>query len=593
MIVFRSDSFEIDLSNFGLTLNEESNMFMDNMIKSYTFPFSADFIDDVAKSMKLPNIDDVEEYLTNVRGVLVVVNTYYEAVFRLEEFTGDYGDATIYFGEETLPVYETEMKSLPWPVHIVNTSQQLATAYLSKGWPTVSHNFPRIHRPDIAEKTDYEHFQFFANNYTAPNFVQNQITGSIPDEVYENRNVLCPCPYLLEMLTFGFKVAGKKVRGEVLGDSRLKKLIYLPKNFIEKFQGALFSNFEFSLPDSEDMISGRRVGVYERTFTPDNVGSYAIKFNINLDPVLASYYRFRIFQKDPVTFVETDLFFQESTDNRVTINDEISVNITSENQFDPITIQMVLPYVTDSISQWNGFGYRYTEGRLNELIGTYSLSEYMPDMKFGEYVNAIKNWLNLDISIEGEYVNIDYVQSVIEAFPFNDLSKYEIRYPKRIPNNNRVFRLTYSDGSEAIIDRSGQIFSDLDKEVDDIVDIKMEVRMALVEQNYNVITAVYPEDSKLIFAFYNGLQSGKNDCVDKIDGFYGRVEDVYREFWKQWLAIRTSNTTITDTVTVHESVQIRLRSKLYKYNRLLLPKSIRRKQIDDEFWEIEMEAETI
>lgn len=593
MIKFRAQSWEKDLSGYGLTLNEESNMFMDNMIKSYSFPFTMDFIDEIAKDLGLPNVDDVIGYLTNVQGHLLILDTYYEAIFRLEDHNSEYGEATIYFGDETLPIYDTDLKSLPWPVHIVNTSQQLALDHLNRPWPEVSHNFPRIYRPDIAEKSDYEFFEFFANNYSGSDFVQNQVTGSEPEYVYENHNVLIPCPYMLEMLTFGFISAGKKVRGGALLDERLKKMVYLPEDYIEKFQGSLFANFEFSLPDSQEIFENVRVGVYKRSFTPDKIGSYTIKFNINLDPVLASIYRLRIYQKDVVSLQETDLYIQDSKGNRVTVNEELSVNITSTNQFDPIHIELRIPYVTDSIAQWNGFEYRYREGRLNELIGTYSLSEYVPSMKFGEYANAIKNWLNLDIVIDGEYVTIDFVESIVQEFPEEDLSKYEIRLPKRSNNGNRVFKLIYNDKSEVIVDGSGQIFSDLDKEKEDIIEIKMEVQVAVIEQNRDIITAVFPESAKLVFSLYDGLQSGKNDCVDNVNGFYGRVDDVYRAFWREWLRTRTNNITIRDTFKVHESVRLDLRTKYYKYNKIMIPKSISRKQDGYEHWEIEMEYETI
>lgn len=594
MILFRSGSFEIDLTNYGLTLNEESNMFIDNMIKSYSFPFSIGFIDELVKELDLPNLPNADGYKTSLKGLLIIDDRYYDATFRIGEQDGRDFECTIYFGEETLPVYDTKMKSLPWPIHIVTTSQALANAYLNEEWPDVQHNFPSFYRADLKEKTDYELFEHFVNNYGGSDFVQNQETGTPPNQVYENKNVLSPCAYMLEMLIFGFKSEGKKVTGSVLEDERLKKLVYLPENYIEKFQGSLFSNFEFSLPDRELTENGIRVGVYERSFTPDNIGTYAIKFNINLDPVLASYYHFRIFQKDSTTSEETTLFEQSSRGNRVTINKDINVNITSSNQFDPIWIDLRIPYTTNSIAQFNGFEYRFTEGRLNELIGTYSLAEYMPDMKFGEYVNAIKNWLNLEISINEDFVNIEFVDTVLDNLPTVDHSKLEVKYPKRKKNSDRVFRLIYEDKSEVLVDATGQIYSDIEKENEDIIQIDMEVQMALVEQNYDQVTAVFDEDAgKLIFALYDGIQNSKNNCVDNINNFYGRVEDIYELFWKNWLANRTNNFTFRDSFTAHQSDQIDIRAKIYKYNQTLLPKSISKKRTMDEHWEVEMEAETI
>lgn len=594
MIVFRANNYEIDLTAYGINLNEKSNFFIDNIEKSYSFSFLLPLVNEVAKVLGLPNQQNIRDYPSSVVGVLVMNEVYYDADFRILDIIGEQAECMLYFGEENIPVYDTELKDLPWPVHIVASSSELADTYLEQSWPAVTHNFPRYYRPEIKEKGDYSAFENFVNNYDGTDFIQNIESGAQPNIEYQNKNVLSPCPYMLEILRFGFLAAGKEVDGAVFDDQRLQKLVYMPENFIEKFKGALFLNFQFTIPDADTSKNGIRLGVYRKSFTPDNIGTYTVKFNLNIDPVIASYYGLKIYQTDNLTGVATEIYSQNSTGNRVTVNDEVNVNITNANQFNPITIELELPYITNSIAAYNGFEYSYREGRLNELIGTYSLGEYMPDMTFGEYVNAIKNWLNLDIHVNENRVTIDFLEDVLPDLLQHDFSHLEIMYPKKTDNSNRVFKLEYQDKSNVLVDKSGLLYSDIDKQKEDIIKIAMELQMAVVEQNYNVITAVYDDDAdKLLFAMYDGLQGGLNNCIDKHDNFYARIEDVYHAFWSKWLNIRTNNFTISETFDAHSMEVLTPRNIYYKYNELLLPTKISKKSITENHWQVTMESETI
>lgn len=608
MILFQSDDYQIDLSAFDLTLNEESNIYINNMIKSYSFPFTVPLTHDVVTLiLGAPYTPDLKITSSTKKGLLIIDGRYFDGTLSLEDTLGELAELKVTYGEEELPVYSTQLKDLPWPLHIPLTSQALAGAYIDKSWPEVSHNFPMIYRPKIKTENDYEDFDLFVNNHDGTDFIQNQEAVVNNATVYRNRNVLSPCAYILEILRFGFRQSGKKVRGQVLEDERIKKIVYIPEDYIEKFKGSVFTDFQFDFPESDqdrvvDNLGGLeagifietiKVGQYSRNFTPDNIGTYELKFNLNFDPVTASYFSLKVYQVNPLNQDETGLFYAFSRRNRVSISEEIQIDITSANQFHPIHIEMELTYRSESISDLNSFEYSYRDGRLNELIGSYHLGQFVPDMNFGEFVNLMKNWLNLEIRFNEDYVYIDFVEQVLDNYAMADHSHLEIPLPKRTPNTDRVFRLTYSDNTSVLIDSSGQIYSDIEKDEKDIVDIKMGVQMAIVESNFDIASAVYPEKEAITFALYDGLKFNRNVARNEVLGFSGKIEDVYDAFWQKWLAIRTNNTTIRDKFMAHQSEMIAIRSKVYKYNKILLPQTIRKKRKLQEYWEIEMEAESI
>lgn len=607
MIVFRSGDYSLDLALFGVDLNEESNMFIDSMIKSYSFPFLQPITPELAQKLGFPSTENITSINSELKGTLTIDDDYYEATMTFGEVEGEFVETSVNYGDEVLPVYDTDLADLPWPVHIVTDSQALASKYLDKTWPEVTHNFPMIFRPDINNENGYDDFELFVNKYDGTDFIQNIEETVNNQPVYRNKNVLSPCPYLLEILSFIYKQEGKKIRGNVITDERLNDILYLPEAYIEKFKGSLFSAFQFDVPDATDTITFDNlgglnlgvfterinVGIYKRTFTPDNLGTYALKFNLNLDPVTADYFDLNIYQINPQNGDKTYLYTANSRRNRVSINENLSINVTSDNQFHPIWIELSLTYTNESITANNAFEYSYREGRLNELIGSYSLAQFMPDMTAGEYVNLIKNWLNLEIVFKEEYVHIDFVEEAIEELPYVDHSHLEIKRPKKKYNDNRVFKLIYSDKSKVIVDSSGQIFSDIEKEKKDIIEIKMDVQMAIVEQNFNIGTAVYPEKDTTTFGLYSGLRFGSNVCADTVAGFSGKVDNVYQAFWSKWLNTRTNNITFKDKFMAHQSELLQLRSKIFKYNSRLLPKSIRKRRKLQEYWEVEVESETI
>lgn len=593
MIIFQTENTRTDLSSYGVSLNEESALFTDNIQKSYSLPFPVRADDDLWQKLGLPSLDNITNVEAKIHGKLLLPNRYYKATLFIGEMENEIIECNLSFGDEELAVNDLELKDLPWPIVLTPNLLDYAEEVLTKEWPATGFNFPMVYYPELREKEDYASFKGFLNNYSNGQFWDNDTTEVEGETVYRNRNVLAPMPYLLEILRFGFSLEGKTISGPAVDHEVIKKAIYIPDNYLEKFKGSEFQAFSFSLPDDIGYYGdGSAYAIHRRQFTLQQIGTYDLKFDLNLDPVRASRFKLEITQLDGSTQeVKNRVFSANSSNNRVKLEKELKINIDTDMQFDELVIEMHIPYHADSIAQFNSFEFAFKDGRLNEHPTYFSLGNFMPDMTFWEYRNLLKNWLNLDFQISDNDVRIDFTQDAILEKPRIDHEHLKVN-PKKEHNTNRFYKLSYANDERVYYNRNGQVFSDQDEEGDDVIDIKMEVQPAVVEANENITTAVMPEDrSKLDFSVYNGLISGQPLCdAQLIQELY--LQRVFENFWQTWLRYRVHSKTFKDSYecSVYEIMAVDFLIK--KYNELHVIKKLDRKFLSEELMKVTVESET-
>ena len=593
MIIFRTlTNYKIDLSRFGVSLSEESSLFSDNIYKSYSVPFTIPADDDLVEKLGLPDLDNITDVETSIRGKLILPYTYYDAILFLGEIQGGQIECSISFGDAELPVYDRKLKDLPWPVQLIGQygyTMEFA-GKVANTWPTVPYNFPRVYDAKIKEKSGYESFRGFINDNTGTGPVFNEVDNTGTEPVYHNYNVLAPFPYLLEILRFGYQQEGKTISGELFDDEIMKQALYIPKGYLEKFRGSEYLAFSFTTPtETED----ENTGVYRRTFTPEKIGTYQVDYKMNIDPVTAASFEFKIYQEDPNDpFNDTVLLDNSSANNRVRLSDKLKINVTSETQFHPIVIEIRLNYRAESIAGMNQFEYSYKEGKLNEFPASFSLADFVPDMTFGEYVNELKNWLNLDLVVQDTNVEINYTQNSILKKQREDHRHLEIPKPRKTHNSNRFYKLTYANGEQVFYNKNGQVFSELDEKGVDVIEIKMDVQPAVVEQNEDVITAVVPEErSKIDFCLFKSPGQLINDCDPVVARELSQQNNFDRN-WSEWLKYRVHSKTFKESFecSVHERININELS--FKYNELHVIKKLKKKYQSEKTMKVDLESET-
>lgn len=589
-MIFRSNltNLEIDLSSFGVSLVEESNLFTDSINKSYSIPFVMPADEELAVKLGFPFLDNITNVQTKVPGKLILPDRYYDAYLFLGEIVGNNIQANFAYGDEELPVYDLQLKKLPWPVILSPDLRAYAKEVISKEWPATGFNFPMVYAPEIAEGDDYSHFLGFLNFYTAGAFFENNTVVIDGETIHRNYNVMAPFPYLLEILRFIFSLEGKTLRGPAVENSLLKKILYVPENFLERFRGSEFQSFSFAVPDQ--IVDG--LAIYRRQFTVEKEGTYDLKFNLNLDPVLADFFELKVLQINPATLQESELYSATSTGNRVKIEQEVKINIIADTILDTIRIELKINHQPESIATTNQFEFSFKDGRLNEFPTYFTLADYVPDMKAGEFVNELKNWLNLDIQIGDSFVNVDFTQDSILLKHRENHEHLEIPEPRKKHNSNRFYKLTYANGERVFYNRNGQIYSELEEEGDDIITIEMDVQPAVVEQNVNILTAVRPKERAAIdFCVYAGLIDGRPLCSpDLIRQLF--LQNVFKAWWELWLRYRVHSKTFKESFdcSVYERISIDELSE--KYNELHVIKKLTRKFLSEKTMRVDVESET-
>ncbi len=590
MIVFQTSANEkIDLSQFGVSLTEESSLFSDNLFKSYSVPFQLPFDDELVVKLGLPHLDNITNVETKVKGKLLLPYKHFEAILFLGEIQGTFIECSLSFGDHELSVYKMKLADLPWPVQIAPNFTSLVNGKLSSVWPNSAYNFPRVYSPDIKDKSGYESFKGFINNHDGLSPMYNVVDNTGEEPVYHNYNVLAPFPYLLEIFRFIYLQEGKTVTGEIFEDEILKRALYIPKNYLEKFRGADYSAFSFTTPTS--VFEGR--GTYKREFIPGLIGTYEVEYKLNLDPVTAAWFNFKIYQQDPVdAYNKTVLMEVHSKNNRVRISDKLKVNITADNQYGPIVIEMELNYKPDSIMGMNQIEYSYSGGKLNEFPSSFTLSDFVPDMTAWEFINLMKNWLNLDIVPLEDKVEINYTQNSILKKPRENHEHLRDPNQKKTHNSNRFYKLSYKNGERVFYNKNGQIYSDIDEEGAEVIEISMDVQPAVVEQNEDIITAVKPsEASKLNFCIFESPGFLIPDCSPELARELS-LQRVFNQNWAEWLNYRVRSKTFKDSFecSVHERIHINELS--FKYNELHVIKKLQKKILSEKVMRVDVESET-
>lgn len=594
MIKFQTLTSEIDLTNIGITFNEKSNYFSDKITKSYSFPFKVQMHEQIAIDLGIVDLPNVKRYKQKIYGTLIKDLKFYKAYISINNVVGETAELTIFYGDETLKVFDLKLHQLPFPV--IDSGGDLllhATGILDMHWPQTSHNFPKIYRPQIKEKDSYEYFDRFVNNYV---YDENTSTWSFPtnsidlidgEDKIVNRNVMCPCIYLLEIVKMIFAYEGLEARGDFMNNDFMSKIIYIPKTFMQHYSISDFESYSFSTFTSQINEEGVLKNIYEKTHTPTNAGTYVLNINIAMSSIIAQYFSLTIEQDNNI------LFEANSHNATVNIDEQIEINVADTQQFEPIIVRLKLKYQATSIVNFNSFVYEFKEGQLNQFPSVYTLSKYVPDMKVREFLNKIKNWLNLKFEYNENSVYINFLDDLPERLFFRDKSHLQQVNPKRSLNKNNLFVMTYPSGDEVIISKNGQIFNKDDYTDDEITALEIDVLPLKVFENSGSFTANYPdEDQDLMFALYHETVEGENVCVDNINGHSLKLIDVYLQQWRNWLSFRTKSESWSDKFIMHFKEQLSIDEGIFKYNKKSIIKETRFKRINTQEYEVTVESET-
>ena len=596
MIKFLTPAWEWDLTNFGLTFTEENDYFTEKTTKSFSFPITVKINEDVAAKLGLINIEGIYNYANKVYGTLCIDANFYESYIAINTVVDDEAEITFFYGNETLPVFDKNLKDLPFSVSIApgDDLRAYAKTLLSSNWPTATHQFVKVYREELSSKGNYKAFENFLNNYKYNDVLEQWYYEQNANETIEgeltavNKNIMAPMTYMLEVLKVGFKTEGLEIRGDLVNSDFAKRILLVPKNYMEQFSSSQYLNYSFSNYTSQTTIGNQTINIYQQIHTPTNVGSFELKMRVTMNASMAQYFKLTVVQ-DGETLYEA---FSENS--QVVINETLNIAIVNTNIFEDIVVEMRLVQQTDIISDFNNFTYEYKEGQLNIFPSVYTIADYMPDMKFREYFNRIKGWFNLDVVYSDNAVYLNFLENTIEDKIFKDRSHLQDTKPKRTLNNNNLFKLHYPDDNYALVNKNGLTFNETDFTDDETTKIPFEVLPLEVRDNFGSVTAVYPEDEEdvMVILFDKLIGETENIALNSYNNQTLTAQEFYLYYWQKWLQFRANAETVKDKFLMHYTEAIDIKQGEYKYNTKRLIVNIRKKRLNTQWYEVEMTAET-
>ncbi len=591
MIYFQAlNEWKWDLTGYGLTFNEESDIFFNESKKNYSFPLNVEFDEETTANLGLVVIENITRYRIKVRGYLYVDDQFFDAYLLINEIQGLKAELQFFYGSEVLAVFDKKLSSLPWPIiDVDNDFKAHVASQINKAYPEVSHNFPMVYRPQITQVQNYEKFEGFVNNHGSNGLFENYDVAIEEETTVYNINVVSPMPYLLEILRMGFATEGKEIRGDMINHPALRRLVVVPKKYLENYSNtASRVFFQFNYPTSQETINNSTVNVYTKVIVPGSAGYYHLDMTINLPAGLATIFDLQ------VSYGDEELYRATIESQAVEIDETVNFEVKDSESFADLKVLLRLSEQQNTIQGINRFAFYRDGGEVNVYPNQYDLSDFVPDMKFRTFFNRVKKWLGLDVEFLENAVYLNFLNNSMLNRNFEDHSSLQDPDKKRSLSKNNLFKIKYSTGQKLMVAGTGIVYSDDEFNESETEDIDFEIRPIKIGENKSRITGVYPDEepNDLLVGIYNSPTNNRPLLNSNWEGADFSLSYMYKVFHKVFLLFRANSEEYKDSFYSHFAMKFNLRNGIFKYNKKHLIKKIRRRRVSEGFWKIDQESET-
>ena len=617
--------FEIDLASYQINRVSENQWFNDQFFTKYTFPFELKLTDELNAYFGGISDYNIENPVTYYTGYFFIDGKHEEAILEINDIVDKVAQLEISYGFDEFPNFDTKLSELPLEKNTVVDSLFIhATSIITKTFPEVNYNFPQVHTDSFdASDEEWNGFEGIINNYDGAAFLVNEFDSGA-NETY-NRNIMIPMPYLMHVLIAGFDDAGYDLKGDILTDVALQKMILFREteeyvnariegdevvHASDEYQSTFLQKYKFGFFSASSVTT--RLGVYQFAYTFPKKGRYKVAGNMYLrrdDSEAEGILKFkgvqiwRRYEKllraggvdQKVKTVDVYIDVDDLADQLIIETTQIPhgmLNDVQDNEA-PLVDLTITPI---AIYDENG-------DLIPPVITTskIDLTKVVPDLSFGDLVKAVKNWKNMDLKKVGNEIHMNYIEPQMSVQEAVDLSAYEVESPRRRFNQGDSFLLAFKDlDSEDFNPQS--IFVDLNgaqtdgyTETDKTVEITVNaIPLPNVFRN-GITTALAVDDGSgsLCVVLYEGAANQLNVTEDTSDIL---LPAIYEAHWAKWISFRIKS---QGFVTTFEDFDYLLRdleasSKVFMYNNYHLIRVLNKTNIPGEdVLQVELELESL
>lgn len=583
MIIFYADAgFQLDLTGTGITLVEENDMFNDYFTKDYSLPFEAiieKFSDEQIRFLHFENVK-----LSDARypGHLFVDSKYRRGYLVIKSVQGKEIKGIVYYGGTAIPLLETKLPDLPFPINQFASMAAHAKDVISKQYPDVGYNFPMIIDEEFSSNTGYDKFQGIINNYESGLFVTNSIVQENGESVIYNRNVVTPYPYIMEILRLGFASVGIEINGDFVNDKVNEKVIWDTSKYLERFSTATEDDHIFEESTDEYVEDGEVVSEFVHQFNIVLIGTFKLKMLLNLpqDIVVKSF---------QVLHNGGQVYFSQVNN----INKEIEINVSDNSMLGDIKIKLKTAQIDFSISDFNQFEIETNLDKLNIFHGSFRLGQVLPDITFAAFLKKLKTAFNLKIVLDGNVARIDYVDRALKETQYANKTAYEIAEPLKEPSAIKLYKLIYNSNESMYVGSSGEVFNHNQYGKQEIGEFDLNMKVLPISNLNGVFTAKRSkEDPDFKLILYDGLQTANNlpVAVETVLGRTFKLPEVYSLFYKSWIHFLLNSVSFTDKFECDVMEEFDINQGQFKYNAKHIFTRISKTRKSERIWEIECKS---
>ena len=619
MLKIIHSKFQLDLSNYNISIVEENIWFSDRFFTNFVLPFNFKITDELNAAL-----GDLLSYNSEDADTYFEVRFYHngeehEAVFEIEEFEGRDASGSIAFGLEELPNYNKKLSELDLDdFEILNpeTIYSHASNLINKTWPEVTHNFVQVHTDKFSsDEAQWEAFEGVINKRVGGNFVVNEY-DAVEDKQL-NRNIMIPQPYQLYVLQKAIEDAGYVLAGDILNNAAFKKALFSEiSSYYHSINTESEELFMHSGEHHQTSNSGA-FGNYSKTLVLTEKGRYKISGNLTMRKLIkkvnerVKFNGKTIWKKNRVSSNQGSFGLRGYEVFTSQININVDFTEGDETTIEYSSSQFVKGYLNKeflddqpicdlSITQLSKLD---ANGNLEPTLITpnnIKLTKCVPDITVGDFITAIKNWFNVDLNIDGNKMYFNYIENQLKISSSKSLEDFEERYPQRLSTKGKSFLLKFQSVSseeytflETYVDYKGAIASGIEKS-DDTSEIVINAIPLPIINREGIITAHHflEDTSKIKTILYEGALAIENIAQDPSDIL---IPAIYDNHYLEWFNFRIYGKNFKWSFKMYEEQlrDLKIRNKVFAYNNHHIIKSLNKDLLVPGVWLIEIETESL
>lgn len=613
--------FELDLSNYKVSVVRENQWFSDQFFTKFSFPFDIDLTDELDALLGFISRYNSTDVNTIIECKYYHNNEVEDAILEIEQHQEKLS-CVLYFGYDQLPNFDKKLSELPLDKFELPEGvsiYQHAETIITQSWPDVNYNFPQIHTDKIDPDSDDVWFAFekIINNYKDGAFLINEVVpgvGGADDEIY-NRNIMQPLPYELHVLKKGFEDIGLSLSGDILNDTRFqKKLIFADVDYATTVTQESITILKMSQDNIETgTITENLFGGGTRTYSfnrylitqpIDNPGRYRIIGKVVLFSIINETVYLRIKYRNQIIWQHS----YSASINQPKVVKGVNVVFDTLVDLNPneIVIESWQRAVNDNqiIVDLDINPVRLHDAEGNPIPSIINkneidLTKAVPDITFGDKIREIKNWFNYDLEIQGNLAIMNRVQNklVVDSSNALDLTEYEVKRPLRKFPKGISFLLKFQDVDSkdytflpVFQNANGFVNSSfVTNEKTNTIEINALPLPLLVRNGVQTAHAFEQNNAKAYYVLYDGLTDSLNLAKNPEEIL---LPAVHLQDWKQWFDFRINAQEFTWPLKMlsWQFQKIKTKTIIYAYKKYHLIKIINDTEYKPGEFEVELET---